>query len=46
MHLSHSAKITWVAAAGGALWLIIMFVFTLMDFMSRHFAPPPETWLY
>ena len=45
MHLKYSAKITWVAAAAGAIWLVIMLALTLSDIMSRSWIPYPDSWL-
>ena len=44
MHLSHSAKITWIAAAGGAIWLIIMISLTMSDYAARGWIPFPPAW--
>ncbi len=35
MHLLHSHKLTWVVAIGSFLWLAIMVVLTLNDYLSR-----------
>ena len=35
MHVRWSSRLTWVIAGSGFLWLLIMFSFTLMDYMSR-----------
>lgn len=45
MHLKYSAKVNWVAAAAGAIWLGIMIALTLSDVLSRSWLPPPESWL-
>jgi cytochrome c oxidase subunit 4 len=35
MHVRWGSRLTWVIAGSGFLWLLIMFSFTLMDYMSR-----------
>lgn len=35
MHVRWSSRLTWVVAASGFFWLLIMFTFTLADYMSR-----------
>ena len=39
MHVRWSSKLTWVVAASGFFWLLIMFTFTMMDYMSRGWLP-------
>ena len=45
MHLKYSAKVTWLCAAAGAVFLVIMLALTLSDFLSREFIPYPDSWL-
>jgi len=35
MHVRWSTRLTWVIAASGFVWLLIMFGFTLTDYVSR-----------
>ena len=35
MHVRWSSRLTWVVAGSGFFWLLIMFSFTLTDYMSR-----------
>jgi cytochrome c oxidase subunit 4 len=35
MHLRHSTRLTKLVVAGGLVWLGIMLVFTLSDFVTR-----------
>jgi cytochrome c oxidase subunit IV len=35
MHVRWSSRLTWVIAGSGFFWLLIMFTFTMMDYMSR-----------
>ena len=35
MHVRWSTRLTWVVAASGFVWLIIMFGITMSDYMSR-----------
>jgi cytochrome c oxidase subunit 4 len=38
MHLRHSAKLTRLVVVGGLLWLGILIVFTMSDFISRNWV--------
>jgi cytochrome c oxidase subunit 4 len=35
MHVRWSSKLTWVVVASGFFWLLIMFSFTMTDYLSR-----------
>jgi cytochrome c oxidase subunit 4 len=35
MHVRWSTKLTWVVAASGFFWLLIMFGITMSDYLSR-----------
>jgi cytochrome c oxidase subunit IV len=35
MHVRWGTRLTWVVAASGFFWLLIMFTFTMTDYMSR-----------
>jgi cytochrome c oxidase subunit 4 len=35
MHVRWSTRLTWVVVASGFFWLLIMFTFTLTDYLSR-----------
>jgi cytochrome c oxidase subunit 4 len=35
MHVRWSSRLTWVVAASGFFWLLIMFGLTMADYMSR-----------
>ena len=35
MHVRWSSRLTWVVVASGFFWLLIMFSFTMTDYMSR-----------
>ena len=39
MHVRWSSRLTWVVAASGFLWLIIMFTLTMQDYMTRGWVP-------
>jgi cytochrome c oxidase subunit IV len=41
MHLRHSAVLTKVVVGGGLLWLFILMVLTMADFVSRNWLPVP-----
>ncbi len=36
MHVRYSGKLTWVFAGAGFVWLIILFVFLLNDYLTRE----------
>ena len=35
MHVRWSTRLTWVIVASGFFWLMIMFTFTMTDYISR-----------
>jgi cytochrome c oxidase subunit 4 len=35
MHLRYNPKLTWLFAGAGLLWLFIMFVLTIADYITR-----------
>src|SRR5512145_956949 len=35
MHVRWSTRLTWVVAASGFFWLLILFTLTLSDYLSR-----------
>lgn len=35
MHLRYNPRLTWLFAGAGILWLLIMFVLTMADYMTR-----------
>ena len=35
MHVRWSSRLTWVVAASGFVWLIILFTITLTDYLTR-----------
>ncbi|HSE37170.1 MAG TPA: cytochrome C oxidase subunit IV family protein [Blastocatellia bacterium] len=39
MHVRYSSKLTWVFVGAGLIWLIILFAFTLSDYMTRGWVP-------
>lgn len=41
MHLRHSTILTKVVVGGGMLWLAILLVFSLSDFVTRGWLPVP-----
>lgn len=47
MHLKYSAKILWLVAVSGLVMTIVMFCFTMSDYVSRAapYVPYPEPWL-
>jgi cytochrome c oxidase subunit 4 len=39
MHVRWSSRLTWVVVASGFFWLLIMFTFTMTDYLSRGWLP-------
>jgi cytochrome c oxidase subunit 4 len=39
MHVRWASRVTWVIAASGVFWLLIMFTFTMTDYVSRGWVP-------
>lgn len=39
MHVRYSSKLTWVFVGAGIIWLLILFAFTLSDYMTRAWVP-------
>jgi cytochrome c oxidase subunit IV len=39
MHVKYEKRLTWVFVAAGFIWLLIMFGYTLGDYLSRHTSP-------
>jgi len=42
MHVRWSTRLTWVVAASGFVWLLILFGLTMMDYLTRGWVP--GTW--
>jgi cytochrome c oxidase subunit 4 len=42
MHVRWGTRLTWVVAASGFVWLLILFGLTLSDYLSRGWVP--GTW--
>ena len=36
MHVRWATRLTWVVAASGFVWLIILFGITMTDYLTRH----------
>ncbi|MEW6755657.1 MAG: cytochrome C oxidase subunit IV family protein [Candidatus Latescibacterota bacterium] len=41
MHVRYGSRLIWLFAAGGAVWLTILLVLTLSDYMSRGWLGQP-----
>lgn len=39
MHVRWSSRLTWVIVASGFFWLLILFTFTMTDYLSRGWLP-------
>lgn len=44
MHVKYSARIIWLTAGAGFIWLFLMIGLTLSDFATRGWLPNPEAW--
>ena len=46
MHVRYKSPLTWIFAAAGFIWLLIMIDLTLSDYMSRGAVPgyPDKSW--
>ena len=42
MHVRWATRLTWVVAASGFFWLLILFGLTMTDYLSRGWVP--GTW--
>jgi cytochrome c oxidase subunit 4 len=42
MHVRWSTRLTWVVAASGFVWLVILFGLTMADYLTRGWVP--GTW--
>jgi cytochrome c oxidase subunit 4 len=42
MHVRWSSRLTWVVAASGFFWLLILFGLTMQDYLTRGWVP--GTW--
>jgi cytochrome c oxidase subunit IV len=36
MHVRYGSKVTWVFASAGFFWLLILFILTMSDYLSRY----------
>ncbi len=41
MHVKYSSRLTWVVVASGFIWLGILFVLGMSDYLSRGWIPQP-----
>ena len=39
MHVRWGSHLTWVVVTSGFVWLLILFTFTMADYMSRGWVP-------
>jgi cytochrome c oxidase subunit IV len=38
MHLKGAGHLTWLIAGAGLFWIVILFLFVLTDYVTRHIA--------
>jgi cytochrome c oxidase subunit 4 len=41
MHVAHSTRLTKLVVVGGFFWLLLLFLFTLADYMNRGWLGVP-----
>lgn len=41
MHVRYGIRLTWLVAAGGFVWLALLFTFTFSDYLSRAWLETP-----
>jgi cytochrome c oxidase subunit IV len=39
MHVRYSGKLVWLCAVGSIIWLMILFAFTMQDYLTRGITP-------
>lgn len=44
MHVRHSARLTKIFVAAGVLWLLILFVLSFNDYLTRGWLPVSQGW--
>jgi len=44
MHVRYSSKLTWIFAAAGFFFLVILLAFTLSDVLTRDWIPVSAGW--
>ena len=44
MHVRYSNRLIWVFVGGGFAFILILFTFTMSDFLTRHWLPTPTGW--
>ncbi len=43
MHIHYNSRMTWLFAAAGFVWLLIMISFTMTDYLTRTPVKPYST---
>jgi len=44
MHVRYSPKVVWVFVSAGFIWLGMIFLWTLADYLTRSYLPTPTIW--
>ena len=44
MHVRYSSRVIWIFVCAGFFWLVIMFVLTMGDYLTRAYMPAPTIW--
>jgi cytochrome c oxidase subunit 4 len=44
MHARYSPKVVWLVVMAGFVWLGMLFLWALTDYLTRAYMPPPTVW--
>ena len=44
MHVRYSNRLIWVSVGCGFAFILVLFTFTMSDFLTRHWLPTPAGW--
>jgi cytochrome c oxidase subunit 4 len=44
MHVRHSGGLVRIAVVAGFFWLALLIGFTMSDYQTRSWTPPPQAW--
>lgn len=44
MHLKDSSRVTWLMAGAGLVWLLILILPVIVDYLTRGWVDAPQGW--
>jgi len=44
MHVRYSPKVVWLVVMAGFVWLGMLFLWALTDYLTRGYMPAPTVW--